>query len=98
MVVEEWKALPTTPSGKRQGTMALAARHGVNPKIIRGWVISLSNVVTKYPKDSTTSFYQGGAPVRPKKEQYQIVLDKIEKKLKEVQSLKEQAIQLINDM
>ena len=100
-VVEEFEKLPDTivgRLGRKEGGYKVAKKHGISLSLIYKWKKSIERSVTKNPAKSTTSIYQGGATVKPKREQYQMVLDKIEKKLKEVQLLKEEAIQLIKDM
>lgn len=87
---------------KRSGLKQLALENNLHVTTIIGWAKAYSNRTGAHDnstiEQSTTAFYQNGNTVRPKKEQYQIIMAKIEKHLKEVQELKQKAIQLIKDM
>lgn len=100
-IVCKYLALPMQGT-KRSGLKQLASETNLHVTTIIKWVKAYSNRTGAHDnstiEQSTTAFYQNGNTVRPKKEQYQIIMAKIEKHLKEVQELKQKAIQLIKDM
>lgn len=100
-IVCKYLALPMQ-GAKRSGLKELSTENNLQSTMITKWARAYNNRTGAHDnstiEQSTTAFYQNGNTVRPKKEQYQIIMAKIEKHLKEVQELKQKAIQLIKDM
>lgn len=100
-IIDMYEKLPSK-NKRKTGVDKLASQHDLNPSMIVKWATAYKNRVganqNSSISQSTTAFVQNGATYKPKKEQYEIIIIKIEKHLKEIQELKQKAIQLIKDM